>query len=160
MHHDYRDITERISTPPTWWDENGCPRWGEFAPDMVPDIYADEACLLEIECQGCGRRFEVAMSSSRMRRLRATWLRRGIEMTVGGVVPVSDPSPSYALIEQIAHGFIHYGDPPNHVDEDHAGSTMNSIPIRVIQFWDREPGGDWRRVADAEIVIGDEGGAE
>lgn len=59
----YSDITSRIAEPPSWWDENGTPRYGEFSPDRSPNIYADQVALLLIACQACGQEFRVEMNA-------------------------------------------------------------------------------------------------
>jgi len=72
----YSDIISRIAEPPTWFDENGTPRYGPFSPDLLPDIYAVQACLLLIRCQNCGTEFKVSMSFGRydirLKRARAS----------------------------------------------------------------------------------------
>jgi hypothetical protein len=126
MHEDYDDIRSRISEPPTWFDEHAVPRYCEFSPERCADIYASQACLLLIECQGCGREFRVALS----------W---------------SDHDPKHALDELIRTVEIHYGDPPN-VSCCLSGPSMNSVPRRVLQFW-RRTRPEWDRVPELEIEI-------
>ena len=53
----YEDIFSRIAEPPRWFDEQGVPRYCEFAPDRIANIHAQECALLAIECQSCGRPF-------------------------------------------------------------------------------------------------------
>ena len=57
----YEDILSRIAEPPRWFDEQGVPRYWDFAPLRVANIYARECALLAIECQNCGRPFIVAL---------------------------------------------------------------------------------------------------
>jgi hypothetical protein len=64
MHENYEDITSRIAEPPTWYDQNGTPRYGPFHPKRCPNIYADQVALLEIACQRCGQTFQVEIHSS------------------------------------------------------------------------------------------------
>lgn len=61
MHTGYNDIKERIDEEPTWYDVNGCPRYGEFTPEHCPNIYARTVVLLCIACQACGEEFCVEM---------------------------------------------------------------------------------------------------
>ena len=61
MNHGYEDIRSRISEEPTWYDDNGAPRYGEFVPDLCPDIYTHQVVLLRIACQACGEQFDVEM---------------------------------------------------------------------------------------------------
>lgn len=115
MHNTYDDILTRVPDPPVWWDSNGVPRWCNFHPSKCPDIYADEAVLLRIACQGCGTQFDVELHSSRYDKRRL----------------------SEAPQE------IFYGDPPN-VGCCPAGATMSSVSLHVIEFWQRGPSG-WTR---------------
>jgi len=130
MNHHYSDIRERIAEEPKWFDENAVPRYCEFAPNETADIYAYEVALVLIECQSCERKFRVAMSASLGRQngpvLERPWLK---------------PAE------------LEYGDPPN-VHCCPTGPTMNSVPIRVLEFWEchRRPG-RWNRRADLEIEI-------
>jgi hypothetical protein len=127
MHHHYSDIRDRAGKP-DWWDENGTPRYGEFSPDCSANIYANEIVLLEIACQGCGTRFRVCMSWS--------WW----------------PGREVTLRSQVEADEIHYGDPPN-VGCCPAGPTMNSVPHRVLEFWDKRAACDAVRVAELERAI-------
>lgn len=61
MHTHYHDILDRITEPPSWWDQNGTPRYGAFTPQACPDIYSNQVVLLEIACQACGTLFQVEM---------------------------------------------------------------------------------------------------
>lgn len=122
----YTDITERIAEPPLWWDESGVPRYCDFAADRVANVYAREAVLFEIACQACGREFRVALSSGK--------------------------APSIA--DAIRSHELHYGDPPN-VGCCVAGHTMNSVPLRVLQYWrrDQTTGFAWERDRSLEVAI-------
>jgi hypothetical protein len=113
MHQHYCNITDRLGAP-EWWDECGVPRYCSFSPAHVNDVYATQVALLEIACQNCGWRFIVALS----------WHAR------------SARPGQRSLAERIADDTIHYGDPPN-VGCCLAGPTMNSIPLRVLEFWVR-----------------------
>lgn len=122
MHHHYSDIISRISDPPLWWDENAVPRYDEFTPDGAANIYAMRVCLLLIECQDCGHPYKVCMSESSMDQIYES---------------IAHPS----LIKAAEKGWLHYGDPPNACPPGCcAGSTMNSVPRRVLEFWRK---GDW-----------------
>lgn len=140
MNHHYEDIRSRISEPPTWFDENAVPRYGEFEPNGGADIYADEVALVAIECQNCGEPFTVAISRKRsdLRRI------------MGGEEYVS-------IADDIRSGRLHYGDPPN-TDCCPAGPTMNCEDLRVLQYWKRE-GFDWTRDPSLEIGLGGQGEA-
>lgn len=112
MHPTYDDITSRIAEAPSWWQEDGVPRWGEFSPGMASSIYAREVALMEIACQSCGKTYRVAMC------------RTGHE---------SDST----IADKIVQGHLHYGDPPNsmHAEDCGGGASMNSEPVRILEYW-------------------------
>ncbi len=129
MKNSYDDIRAAAGEP-LWWDENGVPRYAEFSTDHLANIYAHEAALAEITCQGCGKPFQVAFSRSSLDRKRS-------------------------LREEIETKELHYGDPPNE-GCCLAGPTMNSEPRRVIQYWWRAFFGHdlrWQRDERLEIDI-------
>lgn len=138
MHRDYADIRDRIPESPQWWDEYAAPRYAPFAPSLI-DVYADEAALLLIACQGCGMQFQAAMALNLMDRLIAARLRN-----------LTSSAPT--LADQIADKTIHYGDPPN-VRCCGAGPTMNCIDLRVLEYWRRGDMREWERVPALEIAI-------
>lgn len=109
MHPSYEDITGRIDEKPSWWQEGGVPRWGEFTPQQASSIYAREVVLMEIACQSCETTFRVALCST------------GHD---GGE----------RLSDQIVSGSLCYGDPPN-TGCCSAGPTMSSIPRRILEYW-------------------------
>lgn len=111
MHTDYRDIRTKAGGGVQWYDEHAVPRYDAFHPQACANVYADEVVLMEVRCQGCSKSFAVCMSK-----------RRG------------DVGPT--LAEQISDKSIHYGDPPN-IGCCPAGPTMNSVPIKVLQYWRR-----------------------
>lgn len=141
MNHDYRDIRDRIPDPPKWWDEHAVPRYCDFGPDEVANIYAGEVCLLQIACQECGTLYEVAMSSSNM------------DIVMGGM----QLSDAVRLSETSDLRAVHYGDPPRGCPgRCSAGATMNSVPIKVLEFWRKQTpreGFGWERVSDLEIDV-------
>lgn len=120
MHHHYRDILSRIAEPPRWFDENGVPRFDDFDPDTMANIYAQECVLMVIRCQACGVAFEVALDARTARQNLLS----------------PETSGFRALAEIIRSGEVHYGDPPN-TGCCAAGPTMNSVPVRVVQYWRR-----------------------
>lgn len=135
MNQDYHDIRTRIAAPPTWFDEAAVPRYCAFRPTEIADIYADEAALLTIRCQGCQQEFPVAYSVGIGARLSAK---------------------CRTLAELIVTRAVHYGDPPN-VRCCDAGPTMSSEALRVVEYWSRRNAGrDWERNRDLEIEVGDD----
>lgn len=171
MHSEYDDIKSRIPEPPAWYDENGCPRYGAFTPMMLSDIYADECVLLEIGCQGCALTFHVAISSSTISRVTTLGRRldaqsysiadarvspeyeRGWNEALAKVSVTDEEIGPGEIATSIRGGQIHYGDPPNHIDTDHAGSTMNSVPRRVLEYWTRNIRKGWDRDATLEVAL-------
>ena len=63
MKESYDDIKSRIPEEPSWYDENGTPRYGKFVVSRCPNIYSDYVGLFRISCQACGQMFDVQMSS-------------------------------------------------------------------------------------------------
>lgn len=139
MNHHYNDIRVHIATPPDWFDENAVPRWGAFSPQNTANIYADEAVLLKIRCQNCGRPFLVCMSSSESQRLMAS-----VRALESGLAP--------SLADEVRAKSIEYGDPPN-IECCPSGPTMNSEPDRVVEFWRRNAQHDWERVPELEVDV-------
>jgi hypothetical protein len=141
MNCDYEDIRRRIPFDPQWFDESAVPRYITFGPAEVSNIYAREAALVEIACQSCQRHFHVAFSRSSMDDVRDQVRGR----------------PSRLLADIIKEKTIHYGDPPN-IRCCPAGPTMNSDPLRVLEYWRRDETTDheWRRDQSLEIDVSDE----
>lgn len=127
MNHHYAEILAAFPIPPLWWSENAFPRWVEFTPKELDNIYASECVLLEIACQGCGHKFVVAMSRSAA----------AYRLTEDGLDWSEEPP--------------HYGDPPN-IGCCDAGPTMNVDLVRVIEHWRQNKGLDWVRVEAVEKV--------
>ncbi|MBY2932441.1 hypothetical protein [Rhizobium leguminosarum] len=121
MHQHYKDILDRIDEPPAWFDDYGVPRYGDFSPRHLGNIYASEAALAEVSCQQCGRMFKVALT----------------EALTGKCLGLGD---------EIRLRRVEYGDPPN-VDCCGAGATMNSVMHRILEYWfrDYEVSMGWQR---------------
>ena len=130
MHQHYTDITDKLGEP-QWYDECGVPRYCDFHPSRVNNIYANEVVLLEIVCQNCGQLFQAAMTQD------------SFDIISGR---------STSLAEQVINQTIHYGDPPNSGCCP-VGATMNSIPLWVIEYWQRGAIMQWERVSEYEVEI-------
>ena len=133
MHESYADIIERIKDPPSWWDEHAVPRYEKFHPRMAANIYADYVVLMGIACQSCGKRFKVAMSQGKH------------DYIISG-------GPKWDMLEEAQKGALHYGDPPNYGCCG-AGPTMNSVPQKILEFWERGRNGihlEWGRVEELD----------
>ena len=163
MHNDFSDITSRIAEAPSWFDTNGVPRYGDFTPKALPDIYCDECALVEIACQDCEKRYKVAFSSSKLERLTP-------RLRIEADITTIDPRPIATAIRSHSLG---YGDPPNCLHKPGcAGPTMTSDPVRVLEYWsrndqayvDRDKGiihdaeayFTWKRDPSLEISIADD----
>lgn len=146
MNQSYGDITDKLGEP-LWWDECGVPRYEPFTPGLCNDIYAEQAVLMKIACQGCGREFLVADSWSK-------------------IDAVMSPSGT-SLVDMVKNRTIHYGDPPNY-GCCAAGPTMNCEDLEVVEFWKRnheefvgpdrivkdvEKYFEWKRVPELEVVL-------
>lgn len=129
MHNKYDDITS-IAGEPKWWDEFAVPRYCEFSPDRVANIYASEVVLLEIACQNCGQRFQAAMS------------RDSLDIYEHGT-----------LAGEVRRNTIHYGDPPN-IGCCPAGPTMNCVDLGVNEYWVRRDT-EWIRDIAFETLLTD-----
>jgi len=134
VHHSYEDILDRVSEPPTWWDCNGTPRFGEFSPDKSPNIYAREVILLEIACQGCLTRFRV-------------------ELNIGPYDLVKGQDGGMEF-DSFATTTPFYGDPPN-TGCCPSGPTMSSYSSHIVEFW-RRADWNWNRRSDLEGIQIDE----
>jgi ATPase family associated with various cellular activities (AAA) len=130
MFGDYSDITDRIAESPKWWDERGVPRYAEFEPHRVANIYAREVVLIEIACHACGRHFEVALSGQ------------------GGA---GSGENGRSMAENIRAGEIAYGDPPNY-GNCRDGASTTCYNLRVLQYW-RRPHGAWTRDPTLEMTL-------
>ena len=93
---------------------------GSFSPRSLGNIYVAEAALAEISCQGCGRRFQVALSDAFVER-------------------------RYGLNDAIRLRRADYGDPPN-IGCCATGPTMTSVMHAILEYWCRdEVAQDWVR---------------
>jgi len=138
MKHYYEDILKLTKREPIWFDENAVPRYCEFSPKVIADIYADECSLVLIQCQSCHTEFKVAFSDEKFS------IRKMItESFVGRKLST--------LAESIRGHQIHYGDPPN-MRCCPAGNTMNCDDIKVLEYWRRSKFG-WKRIRKLEIVL-------
>lgn len=138
MKASYQDIRAAAHPEePQWWDDNGVPRYIAFHPDHCPDIYTSEVVLLEIECQECREKMLVEIHNDNpCDRLS---LSKSVETHIRHSGQRNNPFP------------FHYGDPPYHVGNGcAAGRTMNSLPVRIVQFW-RRVNYVWERVSQYEI---------
>jgi hypothetical protein len=133
MFNNYEDITGRIAEPPKWWDEQGVPRYADFGPHLIWNIYTHETALVEIACSACWNRFQVAFSN------RSPW-----PEALGNCKTIA---------EAIEKGELHYGDPPNY-GNCRDGASMGCYDLRVLQYWSRTiPMRDWTRDSRLEIEL-------
>ena len=128
MNRPYSDITSKLGEP-KWWDDQCVPRYCEFKPDEC-GVYDCLVVFFEIQGQACARPFRVVGSWDHMRVLIRT------QKSLAEIIPNPTDREAVAL-------FVHFGDPPFHHDdgqgnECHAGATMNSEPVRVLEWWARE----------------------
>jgi len=120
MHRCYADILSRIEEPPLWFDEFAVPRFDPFTPHLVANIYADEAALVRIECQGCETSFNVAFTGVAASKPLPS------DTALDGNVPL--------IRDHVRAQTLHYGDPPN-IGCCASGASMNSMPRQVLQYW-------------------------
>jgi len=137
MRCSYKDIIDRIPTPPTWWDCNGAPRFGEFHPSLSANFHAYEVILLEIACQNCKARFLVEMNAD-----TGDW--------------IEDPETGEEVQDSFSIREPHYGDPPNS-GCCLPGPSMNSYRSHIVEFWRRGQGMNiWVRHRYLECIKIDE----
>lgn len=140
MYCAYKDITDRLG-PPKWWDEEGVPRYCDFAPGEVAGVYADYAALIKIRCQGCGRHLPVAWSLCKLDLLCR--------------VPSHPDAPGVFAKDQLVlptkdnPGSVGYGDAPAHKEGAAStwlcvGSVETTSVVRIVKFWTRERA-EWKR---------------
>jgi hypothetical protein len=123
MKNSFDDIRERLGEP-QWFDENGVPRYCDFAPGHC-GVYSQCVAFIDIRCQLCHARFAVA-----------------------AVVALYDV---VVLPEATGTGSFHYGDPPSH---GCIGDTMNSEALQIREFWRRDQDilAGWQRDATFELT--------
>jgi len=124
----YNDIRDLTDKEPIWYDEFRVPRYTEFHPHDMNNIYASEAALIEVACQECGRKFLVAESAYEMdtydEALKAVILRKIYSQPSVPVVSIqlqefskevtieAEQRKLSNLLKEKAH--ITGGDPPFH----------------------------------------------
>ncbi len=155
MHHDYKDIRALTPIEPKWFDEHAVPRYCEFHPTEISDIYADETALVLIQCQACAHKFEVAFSTGRSQRLfnAAAQLSRETDPRSEEAKIVWAAAEAATLAKAIRDKILHYGDPPN-IGCCGSGPTMSSDPDRVLQYW-RRVQFEWMRDPTLEVLLDD-----
>lgn len=129
----YADITSRIKEQPKWWDAHGVPRYDNFNPRLISNIYASEVMLMKIECDSCRRKFDVEMTKR----------------------PRTDSDSLANMIAYIGTGLgiaPHYGDPPRH---DCVGDVMNSTALKIKEFWRKDVQAGWVRMPECEVEYPD-----
>jgi hypothetical protein len=126
MYNYLHDIIDKLGEP-LWWDGgDAIPRYCEFLPNELNDIYARECALILTQCQNCGHIFNIAIS----------W---------------DDMSNGKSLSEKLKNGFvIGFADPPN-IKCCGAGSSMTSDKIKVLEFWKQNKKFEWERIPELEI---------
>lgn len=157
MKQRYDDIIEAVGQEPIWWTMDGVPRFKPFSPYDVSDIYANEAALVEIACQCCGKKYQVAMTSSNETAM--TEHHRMVAMTFhlnsknNGTTNCSQieaqfPREQYRLHTRIKTGNLFYKDPPN-TGCCASGASMTSLMIKVLEYWTK----DHQRYIEAGRVL-------
>jgi hypothetical protein len=149
--NDYSDILRRVAIEPWWFDKDGVPRYDSFVPKMVG--YTDSVAYLEIACQSCDRRFMVASEGPHPHDAIAGHTPKFPSLTAHGNGLDRQEHDAWDMV-----GSYHYGDPPRHDTGPDgrpccSGSTMNSVPIEVREFWMRGPDHQWHRHAEFEIAF-------
>lgn len=171
MKTNYQDIISRLGEP-LWWDSFGAPHYETFKPYML-QVYFDAVALMQVSCQSCRRQFLVA-STIESYSLRAwTDIATAIYQRVKKLLEIDGVISRELLVKAMEQhlddvdeiiapkaysddaGMFHYGDPPIH---NCPGDTQNSTPIRVIEFWEKNPdlngdGPSMLRKREHEVLI-------
>lgn len=134
---DYADIKDAIDREPDWFTADGIPRYWPFHPDML-GVYDTMAVLVEIECASCQEAMLVG---------------DGLP-TVTLTIP-DEPAAMRPVINDVERFVSEWsmGDPPRHYCPG-GGGTMVCDEVAVIEVWDRDGAGEWRR-PDLEGPIDD-----
>lgn len=141
MHHHFDDITDKLGTP-KWFDRNGFPRYCDFDPDKTSNIYADVVFLVEIACQDCLHKMDVAISLSTHHLclddcFKNKWNDIAKEKNIDyGKLIFSHHWDDFFRkfsVEEFLN-LLHYGDPPRHGCLG-AGETMNCYDVKIKQCW-------------------------
>jgi len=132
MYRRYPDLREKLGEP-LWHDDHGVPRYAPFSPELC-GVYHRCVALLEIDCQGCDRRFLVASAHT----------------------GYSSAKLETAFPSQTDSGDFGFGDAPHHTTEHGqcVGTTMTTDVCRIVEFWTRDGGDhgvDWRRRTEYEF---------
>ena len=112
MHCRYSDIRSRIDEDPSWFTEEGVPRYGDFRPDAL-GVYDKYAALFAVPCQACGVRLMVGVGRPRYY-----------------ITPDFEVEP-WSLPELVDGWSM--GDPPRH---DCVGDTMTHEEPEVVGKWE------------------------
>lgn len=149
----YEDILSRLGEP-LWYDYEGVPRYDSFHPNLC-GVYASFVSYNQIACQSCVKKFFVAVEIC------------NFEIPPSFKFPIPPPIGEAQKIEKVVNkldssnfpspwdqiGSFHYGDPPIHRC---FGDSMNSVPVRIIEFWQKGPLKDtpcWSRIPRFEFEI-------
>jgi hypothetical protein len=141
----YEDIIERINEPPRWFDERAVPRYCDFSPDQIANIYARECALILVACQNCGRRFRKAVSHD-------PWEALSVVTLVTGAPPADSAIDRWRASFRRAlerRQITYHGNPPN-MRCCPAGPTMTADFIAVLEYWRRDDTLEWTREREVE----------
>ena len=123
------DIIDKLGEPLWWDDSQAIPRYCEFAPWEINNIYAREVALILVECQNCGHEFKIAQN----------W-------------DIYDSPRS--LSDSIKEGYmIGFADPPN-IQCCSVGPSETSDKIKVLEFWKENEEFNWERRPEFEVEFG------
>ncbi len=132
MKTSFEDIKNLTNKEPVWYDKHGCPRFCEFSPKLVPNVYATCALLMKISCQRCGKIFKVSLNYGAGATPFESLKRYKDKRSKGRLFPVQ------------------YCDPPNH--DCPTGNVMSSNSKEILEFWMKE-NGNWVRHSEVELIV-------
>jgi hypothetical protein len=112
MKPDYQDILDVAElVEPTWYDENGVPRFCHATPELVATAYPDQVVFMYVICQHCNRVFPVALAYQELSQDTFDLLRRARTRT------------------------LYYGEPPRHACP---GDSYATLTTRIHTLWQKD----------------------
>ncbi len=130
----YQDITTKLGEP-IWYDEYKVPRYCEFSPQQIAEIYANEVALVLTQCDHCHKQFKIAYSSDLLESISA---------------------PFNYLKNHITKNDMQCGLPPNDTCFEIAFPNGLAMPIKVLEYWCKSPETkQWERDSTYEIPLQD-----
>ena len=175
MNNHFKDITDKLGNP-KWYDSLGYPRYYKFTPQREHNIYAKYVALVLIACQRCGKKMKVSISLSRtdillddyrrntsaiIQEAKSAKTKKQKSEILGKLIENKKEEPFSKILKRFlpnkkTENHFTYGDPPHHNDYRgefcHAGGTMMSETVKILEFWEKDKDHNWVRNKKYEIT--------